>query len=283
GGMLEMLRVIREVEPSKPSTKLSTAEGLPTLAANRGTEPAKLPKLVRGELDWIVMKALEKDRNRRYETANGLAMEVQRYLGDEAVLAGPPSAWYRVRKFVRRNRGPAIAASLVFLALVAGVIGTTVGMLEANRATEAERKATNDALEQKRLAELAAEEERQAKVREGQRADGEQKAKVEAETRRKEAERNLAFAKKGNEILGAVFAGLDPKQIAESGRPLQDVLRKNLGKAVKELEGSAIGDPLEVAAMQNNLGLSLLGLGEYTLAVEVFGKALKTRQAKLRP
>src|SRR3954466_13755045 len=71
-GMLEMLRVIREQEPSKPSTKLSTAEGLPTLAANRGREPAKLTKLVRGELDWIVMKALEKDRSRRYETANGL-------------------------------------------------------------------------------------------------------------------------------------------------------------------------------------------------------------------
>ena len=76
-GMLEMLRVIREQEPSKPSTKLSTADGLPTLAANRGTEPAKLTKLVRGELDWIVMKALEKDRNRRYETANGFAMDVQ--------------------------------------------------------------------------------------------------------------------------------------------------------------------------------------------------------------
>src|SRR5262249_5664950 len=69
-GMLEMLRVIREQEPTKPSTKLSTAEGLPTLAANRGTEPSKLTKLVRGELDWIVMKALEKDRRRRYESAN---------------------------------------------------------------------------------------------------------------------------------------------------------------------------------------------------------------------
>ena len=88
-GMLEMLRVIREQEPSKPSTKLSTAEGLPTLAANRGTEPAKLTKLVRGELDWIVMKALEKDRNRRYETANGFAMDMQRYLADEPVQAVP--------------------------------------------------------------------------------------------------------------------------------------------------------------------------------------------------
>ena len=87
-GMLEMLRVIREQEPSKPSTKLSTADGLPSLAANRGTEPAKLAGLVRGELDWIVMKALEKDRNRRYETANGFAMDVQRYLADEPVAGG---------------------------------------------------------------------------------------------------------------------------------------------------------------------------------------------------
>src|SRR5262249_37971562 len=90
GGMLEMLRVIREQEPTKPSAKLSTAEGLPTLATNRGTEPAKLTKLVRGELDWIVMKCLEKDRTRRYETANGFAMDVQRYLDDEPVRACPP-------------------------------------------------------------------------------------------------------------------------------------------------------------------------------------------------
>ena len=83
-GMLEMLRVIREQEPTKPSTKLSTAEGLPTLAANRGTEPAKLTRLVRGELDWIVMKALEKDRNRRYETANGFAMDVAALPGQRA-------------------------------------------------------------------------------------------------------------------------------------------------------------------------------------------------------
>jgi serine/threonine protein kinase/Flp pilus assembly protein TadD len=141
-GMLEMLRVIREQEPSKPSTKLSTAEGLPTLAANRGTEPAKLTKLMRGELDWLVMKALEKDRNRRYETANGFAMDVQRYLADEPVQACPPSAAYRLRKFVRRNKGPVLAASLVAVALVGGVIGTTWGML---RATFAEAEAFREA------------------------------------------------------------------------------------------------------------------------------------------
>jgi tetratricopeptide (TPR) repeat protein len=130
-GMLEMLRVIREEEPSKPSTKLSTAEGLPTLAANRGTEPAKLTKLVRGELDWIVMKALEKDRNRRYETANGFAMDVQRYLADEPVLACPPSLGYRLRKFLRRNKGPVLATALILTLLVGGVVGTTIGLVRS--------------------------------------------------------------------------------------------------------------------------------------------------------
>src|SRR5262249_42945165 len=121
GGMLEMLRVIREQEPSRPSTKLSTADGLPTLAANRGTEPAKLTKLVRGELDWIVMKALEKDRSRRYETANGFAMDVQRYLADEPVLACPPSAGCRFQKFARRNKAGLAIAAIVTAGLIAGV------------------------------------------------------------------------------------------------------------------------------------------------------------------
>ena len=106
---------------------------------------------------------------------------------------------------------------------------------------------------------------------------------MRAEQRRQEAERNLAFAKKGNEILGSVFAGLDPKKIAESGRPLQDVLRENLVKAVNELEGSAIGDPLEVSELQEILGQSLFGLGEYHLAVEVLEKARSTRKAVLGP
>ena len=105
---------------------------LPSISAQRQMEPARLTKLVRGELDWIVMKALEKDRNRRYETANGLAMDLRRYLADEPVVACPPSRSYRIRKFVQRNKGPVVAAFLVLLALVAGVIGTTWGMLRAN-------------------------------------------------------------------------------------------------------------------------------------------------------
>jgi tetratricopeptide (TPR) repeat protein len=279
----EILKVIREQEVPTPSSRLSSAESASSVAANRQTEPAKLGRFVKGELDWIVLKALAKERDRRYETANGFAKDIERFLNHEPVTAGPPTAAYRLRKFTQRNRGPVIAASLVLLALIAGVIGTTLGMVEAMRAAEAEGIAKEDAWEKKRLADEATESERKAKRQEAERAEGERKAKEEAVTKQKEAERNLAFARKGNEILGSVFAGLDPKQIAESGRPLQDVLRQNLGKAVQELEGSAIGDPLEVAAMQATLGKSLLALGEYALAVEVLGKVLQTRRAILGP
>src|SRR5947207_13387752 len=99
----EVLRMIKEEEPPKPSTRLSdSGEALASISAQRHMEPARLMKLVKGELDWIVMKALEKDRNRRYDSASAFATDVQRYLADEPVEACPPSARYRVRKFARR-------------------------------------------------------------------------------------------------------------------------------------------------------------------------------------
>jgi len=138
---LEVLRVIREEEPPKPSTRLSSTEELPSVAAQRHTEPAKLTKLVRGELDWIVMKALEKDRNRRYETANGFAMDVQRYLADEQVLACPPSAGYRLRKLARRNKGGLAVSALVLFFLV--LLGSGVGWAWRDRAARAAERAGN--------------------------------------------------------------------------------------------------------------------------------------------
>jgi serine/threonine protein kinase len=159
-GMLEMLRVIREREPSKPSTKLSTADGLPTLAANRGTEPARLTKLVRGELDWIVMKALEKDRNRRYETANGFAMDLQRYLAGEPVQAVPPSVGYRLRKFVRRNKRPVLAGLLILLALIAGVLGTSYGLFRAEQQRRVVEKQRNELADRNKALGAAREHER---------------------------------------------------------------------------------------------------------------------------
>jgi serine/threonine protein kinase len=139
--VLEVLRLIREEEPPPPSARLSTIQGLPAVAANRGSQPGELSGLVRGELDWIVMKALEKDRNRRYETANELALDIERFLHNELVQACPPSAWYRLYKFGRRNRGAVLAASLLFLALLAGIVGTTAGLLDARAKQKLAEKA----------------------------------------------------------------------------------------------------------------------------------------------
>ena len=119
--LTEMIRIIREEEPSKPSTRLSTDASLPSLAAMRQTEPRKLMTMLRGELDWVVMKCLEKHRERRYETASALARDIQRYLADEAVEARPPSTAYRLQKFVSRHKGKVIAASLVLLSLLGGL------------------------------------------------------------------------------------------------------------------------------------------------------------------
>ncbi len=130
----EVQRVIREEVPPRPSTRLSSGDARPSLVASRQTEPVKLARLVKGDLDWIVMKALEKDRARRYETANGLARDVQRFLAREPVTACPPSVRYRVGRFVRRHRGPVLAALLLAIALVGGIIGTTWGMLRAGAA-----------------------------------------------------------------------------------------------------------------------------------------------------
>ena len=132
----EILRMIKDEDPPKPSTRLSeSGEALASISAQRHTEPAKLSKLMRGELDWIVMKTLEKDRNRRYATANGLAADVQRYLNDEPVQACPPSSAYRFRKFARRNKRVLATVGLLAFALVAG---TVVSAWQAIRATKAE-------------------------------------------------------------------------------------------------------------------------------------------------
>jgi WD40 repeat protein len=160
--LTEMVRIIKEEEPSKPSTRISTDESAPSLAALRQTEPKRLTTLLRGELDWVVMKCLEKQRDRRYETANALARDLQRYLADEPVEARPPSARYRLKKFVHRNQGQVIAASLVLLALLGGITGTTWGLIraeyrrsdaEAARAAEAARVTErDDALEKRDIA-----------------------------------------------------------------------------------------------------------------------------------
>jgi tetratricopeptide (TPR) repeat protein len=152
--LLEVLRVVREEDPPRPSTRLSSTDELPAIAARRGLEPKKLSGLVRGELDWIVMKALEKDRNRRYESANALAVDVQRHLADERVEACPPSAGYRFRKFARRNKGMLAAAAAGTLVVLIGV----AGLIENNWRVAQEKKKTESALETARAEKTRADE-----------------------------------------------------------------------------------------------------------------------------
>jgi serine/threonine protein kinase/Flp pilus assembly protein TadD len=136
-GYDEMRRIIREEEPPKPSTRISTlGQAAMTVSTQRKSDPKRLSQLFRGELDWIVMKALEKDRNRRYETASAFAADVQRYLQDEPVFACPPSAWYRFRKLARRNKTGLVIAGLIlfFMVLLGGGAGWVVRDRAAQRA-----------------------------------------------------------------------------------------------------------------------------------------------------
>jgi hypothetical protein len=136
----ELQRMIREDEPERPSLRVSTqGEATAQIAARRGAGPRELGALLRGELDWIVMKALEKNRDRRYESANNFAADVERYLRHEAVEACPPSAVYRLRKFMRRNRVACTTGTLIAISLLGGILISTM--------------AARDALYQRRLAE----------------------------------------------------------------------------------------------------------------------------------
>jgi eukaryotic-like serine/threonine-protein kinase len=208
------------------------------------------------------MKCLEKHRERRYETTSALARDIERYLADEAAEARPPSAGYRFQKFVRRNKGRVIAAGLVLLALVCGIIGTSIGLVRAEFQRGLAIKARN--------AETA-------------RAEGERLAKLDADQKRRDAETNLGYAKKANELLGSVFKDLSPEQNYATVAELRDALKANLSRAIQDLEGTAIGDPLAVAEMQMTLGDSLLGLGAADQTIPLFLKACDTRIAKLGP
>jgi tRNA A-37 threonylcarbamoyl transferase component Bud32 len=181
----EIRRLIREDEPPRPSMRLSSTATLPSLAAVRQSEPARLPKLVRGDLDWIVMKALEKDRTRRYETANGFAMDIQRYLSGEPVQAAPPSAAYRMRKFARKHRAGLATAAAIALLLVAGI---AVSSWQAFRATRAEGRALAAASAERTAKNAEADERRKAETA----AAAEKAARQRAETAEADAKHDLA-------------------------------------------------------------------------------------------
>jgi WD40 repeat protein/serine/threonine protein kinase/Tfp pilus assembly protein PilF len=212
----EIRRIIREEEPAKPSTRLSTLAGAKrtAVAGHRKAEPHRLSQLVRGDLDWIVMKALEKDRTRRYDTASNFAADVLRYLGDRPVEACPPSATYRFRKFARRNRVALTTASLIAATLVVGLVMSTWQAIRATRAEglaetrlQSETNARRDADAAHGVAESARQNEaKQRQAAEAARNDeAEQRAfadqkRIEADQQRTEADKQRAEAELQSQI-----------------------------------------------------------------------------------
>jgi len=257
-GFAEMMRIIREVEPHKPSTRLSSlgATGTRTAQQRRAVDPKKLSQTLKGDLDWIVMKCLEKDRTRRYETANGLAADIKRHLNDEPVTAGAPSAGYKLRKFVRRNRAQVIAGGLVAAALVLGVIGTTMGMMWALK-----EKTLADAERAKAI--VAAEAEAKAKLDADRERDSAVAAQKDAETQRDKAE-------KVSQFLGMIFIG------AAHGAPkglttLKDMLDF---AATKIEEGVLKSAPEGELTLRMMIGGTYHDLAEFDAARKILKPAL---------
>ncbi|HEV7926711.1 MAG TPA: protein kinase [Verrucomicrobiae bacterium] len=240
-GFDEMRRMIREHEPPRPSARLLTLKNSDstTTAKRHGTDPVKLIKMVQGDLDWVVMKCLEKDRSRRYETAGNLAADVQRFLHDEPVEARPPSQVYRFQKWVRRNKLAFAAGSAVCLALFIGLGMTTWFDIKANQ----ERKVAELATKRADIARQAAEDARtQAEADRKQSEIERQKAEVsrqraEAALQQSEIDRAKALAaeKKAEDSEKEAQA---ERQQAESDRAKAQVAEKKAEDSEKEAQAA---------------------------------------------
>ena len=251
-GLLEVLRVVVQDEPPRPSAKLAADPALPRLAADRGTDPRKLIRLLRSDLDWVVLKALEKDRARRYETVGDLAADVRHYLTGKPVQAHPPSATYRLGKYLKRNKGAILAATLVLLALLGGMVGMGWGLVHARRATETERAARLEVEDERRIA-LAVREFLQIKLL-GQ-ADTRQQA----------------------DTLLRAGGTLDKAKLNPTVRELLDRAAREL--AADKIEESFPAQPKLQAELLKTVGITYRGVGEFESAIDHLDRAAKLHQA----
>ena len=299
----EIVKRIREEEPPKPSTRLSESrEALPSIAASRKTEPARLSKLVRGDLDWIVMKALEKDRTRRYETANGFARDLRRHLDGDPVEACPPSSSYRLRKFARKHRA-ALATAGAFLLLLVAATAVSVGLAvwadrERGRAVRAEALA--------RVQQGRAREREQMAIdavrRFGDVVRGTPELKDNpalAPLRAALLKEPLAFFKRLRDRLQAdretapdslsrlAAASSDLGKLADEIGDKQDALRA-YGESLATLERLAQGGTSDIqlwrhlAGSHNNIGELLRATGRPAEAMASFGRGLAIRERLAR-
>ena len=272
----EMFRLIREQEPPTPSSRISSSESTPSAAALRQMEPARLSRFVRGELDWIVMKSLSKERDRRYESATAFAKDVERFLNHEPVQAGPPSAGYKLRKFVRRNRPQVIAGGVVLLALIAGMAGTTFGLIRAERARVAEAEQRTIAEQKQQEAEASAKSEAE------QRAIAEQREREakEAERLAIQSEQEAKQARdETTQVLDYLVASFRKSDPDIDGETL--TVAALFGQAVEQLETTFPNQPLIQAALLNAIGQTYVGLGLYQKAVSVLERARDLRRTEL--
>jgi serine/threonine protein kinase len=254
--VLELLRVIREQDPPPPSTRLSGGDLLPTIAASRGVDPGKLHGLVRGELDWIVMKALEKDRARRYDTAHDLGRDVERYLAHEEVQACPPSAAYHFRKYARRHRATLATAG----ALAAVLVGATVvSAWLAVRATRAERLART------RLT-AEADARRDSEASRGRAAAEAERAKAEA------AVADAVIRYVNEDLLGRADPPVDPDA--------RLALRAVVDRASERIGARFEGQPAVEAAIRHTVATTYAALGNFRQAETHTRRALELSRAQ---
>ncbi len=269
-GRAEMMRTIREDEPHTPSRRVSSLGDTGTRAAEqRHVDVKRLGAELRGDLDWIVMKCLEKDRTRRYETANGLAADIDRHLRHEPVVAGPPGAGYRLGKFVRRNRGLVSAASVVAVALVLGAAGTTTGFV---RALDERERADGEADKARRAA--AAEELAKDDAQRNEREAVAAAASAEAAQKEEEAAR-----KRAESINEFVLSTLRSGDAVNAGGGQEVTIPAAMDRAIADLDaGRFKDDPAIESALKRTIGAILRNNGREREAVAVLSQALEARR-----
>jgi eukaryotic-like serine/threonine-protein kinase len=246
-GIDAMRKTIREQEPMRPSTRFATlkAEDLTTTAKRRSADKAKLMYQLKGDLDWIVMKCLEKDRTRRYETANGIAADLKRHLNNEPIVARPPSAAYRLQKAFRRNKLAFAAAGAVGVALLLGIIGSTS---QAIRATHARREAVAAQANEIRLRQQAEADEQTAKT----------------ESARNEQTADFLLKMLDNGGILAATKGWDTT-----------LLREMMDQAGARMSKDLAGNPQVEARLRGSLGWTYYSLGEYSRSEDSFRRCVE--------
>lgn len=275
--MLKVIDFVLEQEPTRPSSRLEqNRESLDTITGARRTDSGSLSRILAGDLDWVVMKALEKDRTRRYDSAAGLAADLQRFLAGEPVEARPPSAGYRLGKFVRRNRAGVAAAGLLGLALCGGAAGTTWGMFWA-RAAEADAVKLADAESRARV---QAESDRAAAVRA---AEAERAARAEESRQRRFSDAIADFVQDDFLAMTSVEGQLRFDDVGVIRLDRNSTLRELLDRAARKLDARTDLDPEIEARLRWIIGVNYRGMGEALEALPRLSRAAELFAAQQGP